>query len=159
MKSALEVDDPRLVRRVFRDPQQKTSDQMEDQAQELSVMAMGFPAQVRPTDDHTAHLQCMAGFVQRRLQIGEPIDPELAVLITQHGMQHLEMLKKSDPAAAKQFTPIAQEMMQMGAAAAQALQLRQQAMAQRQQQQGAQQPQQPQQPQPAQPPQAAPVSA
>ncbi len=156
VKSALEVDDPRLVRRVFRDPQQKSTDQMEDQAQELSVMAMGFPAQVRPTDDHVAHLQCMAGFVQRRLQMGEPIDPELAVLITQHGMQHLEILKKSDPAAAKQFAPIAQEMMQMGVAAAQALQLRQQAMAQKQQQQAGPQQQQPQQ---AQPPQAAPASA
>jgi hypothetical protein len=90
--------------------------------------------------------------------MGEPIDPELAVLITQHGMQHLEILKKSDPAAAKQFAPIAQEMMQMGTAAAQALQLRQQAMAQQQQQQQAG-PQQSPQPQPAQPPQGAPASA
>ena len=144
-KSALEVDDPRIVRRLFREPEQKAASQMEDQAQEISIMGLGFPAQVQQTDDHSAHLQSLIGYIQRRIGTGERINPEQGILFAQHAMQHFEALKKSDPATAKQLAPVIQEIAQMGAAAVQAVQMQaqqaQQAQAQVSQSQPSQAPQ------------------
>jgi hypothetical protein len=118
---------------------------MEDQAQEISIMTMGFPAQVQQTDDHSAHLQSLIGYIQRRIGTGERIAPEQGILFAQHAMQHFEALKKSDPAGAKQLAPVMQEIAQMGAAAVQAVQMQaqqaQQAQAQASQSQVSQAPQ------------------
>jgi hypothetical protein len=133
------------VRRLFREPEQKAASQMEDQAQEISIMTMGFPAQVQQTDDHSAHLQSLIGYIQRRIGTGERIAPEQGILFAQHAMQHFDALKKSDPAGAKQLAPVMQEIAQMGAAAVQAVQMQaqqaQQAQAQVSQSQPSQAPQ------------------
>ena len=90
-------------------------------------MAMGFPAQVQQSDDHSAHLQSLIGYIQRRIGTGERIGPEQGILFAQHAMQHFEALRKADPAGAKQLAPVIQEIAQMGAAAVQAVQLQAQA--------------------------------
>jgi hypothetical protein len=62
---------------------------MEVQAQEISIMLLGFPAAVQPSDDDKAHIQSMEGFVQRDVQTGEGrVTPEVARLILQHGGEH-----------------------------------------------------------------------
>ena len=62
-------------------------------------MLLGFPAVVEPKDDDKAHIQSMEGFIQRRVQTGEPITPEFARLVLQHGAEHDNALaQKGDPA-------------------------------------------------------------
>lgn len=61
-------------------------------------MLLGFPAVVEPKDDDKAHIMSMEGFIQRRVQTGEPITPEFARLILQHGAEHDNALaQKGDP--------------------------------------------------------------
>jgi hypothetical protein len=96
-RSVLEADDPRLVKRLLVNEGTQAAEQIEDQAQELSIMLMGFPAQVRPADDDASHLQSMAGFVQRRAQLGEPLTPEFLRLVAGHAEAHMAALKKKNP--------------------------------------------------------------
>lgn len=101
-KSVLEVDDPRLVKRLWRDPHLQNATQQEEQAMEIATMLLGFPCPVQPTDDDGAHIQCLIGFVQRRLQTQEAITPEFARLAMAHGAQHEDALKaKRSPEAGK----------------------------------------------------------
>src|SRR4029077_16027965 len=98
-KSVMELDDPRMIKRAFTDPGQELKKQMEVQAQEISIMLLGFPAAVQPSDDDKAHIQSMEGFVQRDVQTQEGrITPEVARLILQHGGEHDQALaQKGDP--------------------------------------------------------------
>lgn len=101
-KSILEADDARLVKTLLIDAGTQAAEQQEDQAQELSIMIMGFAAQVRPTDDDLAHFQSCAQFVQKRAQTGEPLTAETLGLIATHIEQHGQALKKKKPDAWKQ---------------------------------------------------------
>ena len=71
---------PRLVKRLFQDTQQQSSLQGEKQANELGTMLNGYPIQVKPDDNPGVHIQTGDGFIQRRMQTGEPITPELTQL-------------------------------------------------------------------------------
>lgn len=93
-KSILEIDDPRLIKRLYQDPGDELKNQMEAQAQEISIMMIGFPANVNRGDDDGAHLQSIQGFVDRRIQAGEPITPELARLLVQHGAEHDQAMQQ-----------------------------------------------------------------
>jgi hypothetical protein len=110
-KSVMELDDPRMIKRAFTDPGQELKKQMEVQAQEISIMLLGFPAAVQPSDDDKAHIQSMEGFVQRDVQTGEGrVTPEVARLILQHGADHDNALaQKGD----KNINQVRQQMQPM----------------------------------------------
>jgi hypothetical protein len=97
-KSVLELDDPRLVKRLFNDPGAELKSQQEQQAQEISIMLLGWDAEVNEEDDDKAHIQTIDEFVKRRLGTREPITPELARLLLGHGGRHMNQLsQKKDP--------------------------------------------------------------
>ena len=118
-KSVLEADDPRLVKRLFVNAGTPAAEQIEDQAQEISIMLLGFPAQVRPTDDDDSHLQSLAGFTQRRASLGEELTSETLQLIAKHGGEHLQALKKKAPQIYAQKAQALQQWLQQTAAHAQ----------------------------------------
>jgi hypothetical protein len=131
-KTVLEADDPRLVKRLVINQGTQQAQQVEDQAQEISILLLGFPAEVRPTDDDMAHLMSVFGFLQRRVAKGEPLGPETTVLMAQHAMQHAQALQKKQPQTWQQARQqIEGPLMQLGQAAQMA---QQQLMAQQQQQ-------------------------
>ena len=103
VKSVLEVDDPRLVKRLFVEPQTQAATQAEEQAMEIATMLLGFPCPVQAQDDDAVHIQTLSGFVQRRLQTGEPITPEMARLLLQHGGAHAQALEQKKNPQAKQI--------------------------------------------------------
>lgn len=105
-RSVLEADDPRIVKRLLLNQGTQQAEQIEDQAQELSIMLLGFPAEVRPSDDDAGHVQSIMGFMQRRVQLHEPLTPEQMAMIGQHTDQHLGALKKKNPA---QFAQVNQQ--------------------------------------------------
>jgi hypothetical protein len=97
-KIVLEWMEPRWVKRVFQDPQLASTLQMEQQAEEIAIMTLGFPAQVQLADDDKAHLLSMQGFIDRRRQTGEAISGELARLMLAHYQAHENQLaQKKDP--------------------------------------------------------------
>ena len=101
-KSVLDADDPRQTKRLFMDAGTQQAEQLEDQAQEISIMLLGFPAQVRETDDDLAHIKSIAGFTQRRAHTGEPMSAETLAQLSQHVQAHLNALKNKQPDVFKQ---------------------------------------------------------
>jgi len=104
-RSVLEADDPRLVKRLLLNEGTQTAEQIEDQAQEISIMLLGFPAQVRPADDDDAHLTSLVGFTQRAATLGEHMRSETLQLIGQHAGEHMAALQKKNPGLAAQKAP------------------------------------------------------
>jgi hypothetical protein len=110
-KWVLEGDDPRNVKRLYRDPGITAKKQDEDQAMECLLMQSGYGPEVLPADDDKAHLQNLAHFAQDKIDRGL-MTPELARLVLDHGMKHQQQLvQKKDPMAkqiAQQLAPLAQ---------------------------------------------------
>src|SRR4029077_2988306 len=95
------------------DPGQELKKQMEVQAQEISIMLLGFPAAVQPSDDDKAHIQSMEGFVQRDVQTREGrVTPEVARLILQHGGEHDNALAQKGDKALNQVRSSMQPMIE-----------------------------------------------
>lgn len=110
-RSVLEIDDPRLVRRLFRPSQEAAANQAQRQAEELAIMKMGFPAQVRPDDDHQAHVQVLMAYAQRLRANPEPVAPDAVQAMMQHAQAHLQGLGQTNPQAAQQLAQQLQAMM------------------------------------------------
>lgn len=96
-RSVLEADDPRLVKRLLLDQGTQQAMQLEDQAQEISILLINFPAQVKPTDTDSIHLQALTGFAQRKLQMGEALQPEQWLMLATHALGHIAQWKKKNP--------------------------------------------------------------
>lgn len=96
-KWLLEAEDPRLVKRLFVDPQVQTKDQEEQQVLEVGMMVLGYTPQVHPSDDDKIHLAIMDQFAQDRIMRGQ-MTPELAKALQDHGVEHMGQLQqKKDP--------------------------------------------------------------
>jgi hypothetical protein len=110
-KWVLEADDPRNVKRLFRDPGITQKTQEEDQAMECLLMQSGWAPQVLPADDDKIHLLNLAQFAQDKIGRAQ-MTPELARLVLTHGQAHQQQLfQKKDPIAkqaAQQLAPLAQ---------------------------------------------------
>jgi hypothetical protein len=96
-KSVLEADDPRLVARLLMDNNTSKQDQIEDQAQEITVMLMGFSPVIKAGDDDMAHLESLVAFVAKHSQKGPGIPAESLAIIAQHAAGHLQALKRKNP--------------------------------------------------------------
>ncbi len=101
-KSILELDDPRLVKRLFQDPKERQADEYQAEAEEIPALMLGFPMQVKPGEDHATRIQCLAQFLEQRAQVGAAPDPIAIGAIQQHLQQHLAMLAQQNPKAAAQ---------------------------------------------------------
>lgn len=102
-RDMIEEDDPRKVRTLWQDPGTAQEDQVEDQADELSKLLLGFPARVKPLDDHAIHLQTLMGYVQAQLQMQRPIDPLAIRKFAEHAQKHLQMLHEHNASAANEL--------------------------------------------------------
>jgi hypothetical protein len=103
VKDVLNEEDPRLVRKLFEDPQLQMADQQEDQANEISYLLLGFPARVKPSDDDNVHLESLAGFVQMVMNLRTPITRLGLQRITEHAQGHVQKLATTDKQAAAQW--------------------------------------------------------
>lgn len=101
-KWLLEADDPRAVKRLFKDPQIQAQDQAEQQAIECLLIEAGFPPQVHESDDDKMHVDVLAAFAQDKINKVE-MTPEMAGMCQQHGIEHMGQLKAKDDPALKQI--------------------------------------------------------
>lgn len=121
-KAALEADDPKLVRRLWRNPDQLDASQVQKQAQEITVLLLGFPAPVQPNDDHFAHFTTIGQFLEQRSVNRDPLSPMQLANLCAHALAHAEAMKKgNDPRLAQLAEPVA-TMQRMMQAAQQAVQ-------------------------------------
>lgn len=116
-KSVLEADDSSLVKRLLVDPQQKASDQAEDQAMELMIMKDGFPAAVSRADDHQAHVRTMLDYIALKSGQGEELDQLFMQRLQEHIQAHLAIFQEDDAKGARQ---LANEVKELSDAANQA---------------------------------------
>lgn len=89
-KSYLEDDDVTLVPRLYKDPQTKAADEKEEQAIEIGIMVLGFPAEIHPYDDDIAHLGGLLEWTHTLLMRGTPPTPEQAILYLAHTTAHVK---------------------------------------------------------------------
>jgi len=100
-KSVLEADDPGLAKRLYMDPQLGELTQSEEQAVEIGVLRLGFPAAVLPTDNHAAHIRTILSYIKQQSDNKEEPKQAETLNIMAHLEQHLQMLAKQDPQQAK----------------------------------------------------------
>jgi hypothetical protein len=108
-RSVLEADDSGLVKRLLTDPGIEVANQAEDQAVELSVMKIGFPAQVKPSDDHATHVKTMLDYLALKRAQNAQTDPIELQRIQEHITAHMEQYREQDGKAAQQLTLEIQE--------------------------------------------------
>jgi len=108
-RSVLEADDSGLVKRLLTDPGIEVANQAEDQAVELSVMKIGFPAQVKPSDDHATHVKTMLDYLALKRAQNAQTDPIELQRIQEHITAHMEQFREQDGKAAQQLTLEIQE--------------------------------------------------
>jgi hypothetical protein len=118
-KDVLASDEAGLLQRLYQEPQDQQAGEAEEQAMELSIMEMGFPAVIDPTDDDKTHLITMAQYFDQKQRNGEPIRPRTARLGLKHGADHTNaLMQKKDPALKQlnqQMLPMIQTLQQIAA--------------------------------------------
>lgn len=96
-KWLLEGDDPKMVKRLFQDPQEKTKGEESLQIVECLEMEVGFVPDINPSDDDKTHLMVMDQLANKKLQDGT-MTQALAAGMLKHGPDHMGALKeKKDP--------------------------------------------------------------
>lgn len=103
VKSVIEQDDPRLVKRLFISGQAKAANEAEDEAVEILLLMSGFPAAVMPGENHQLRIRILSGKMQQLQSLGVPVDPMAKQRLQEHLMTHVQMLAKENPNMAKQF--------------------------------------------------------
>lgn len=103
VKSALELDDPRLIQRLYQDPGIKAANQAEKQALEVTILEKGFQAPVDPSDDDKEHLDTLIGYIQAQVQRHQPITPLAFQTFFAHGVAHVNKLKTLDKSLGGQY--------------------------------------------------------
>lgn len=103
VRDALAADDPKLALEAFIPTNIKAGSEAEDEAMEIAIMIEGFPAQVKPDEDHVTRIHVLLGYLQKQAMTGAQVDPIAVQRIQQHLMQHFLFLKKMQPQAAKQI--------------------------------------------------------
>jgi hypothetical protein len=111
-KSVLEEDDARLVRRLYVEPETTNADQQEDQAMELAILEMGYPARVKPVDDDAVHLGVVLGRYEMKLKLDQPISALEWQRANEHMEAHLQQMRQRNPKLFKETAAKVQRMRQ-----------------------------------------------
>lgn len=111
-KGLIAADDPREVRMLYLPGDMAAQDEMEDEAKEIVIMKEGWPAVLKPGENHQARLTVLIGWIQKQGMVGAPVDPLAMQRVGEHIAQHLEALKQQNPHGAKEIEAQMQMMMQ-----------------------------------------------
>jgi len=110
VRDTLATDDPKFALEAFIPTNIKAANESEDEAMEISIMQMGFPAMVKPDEDHATRIHILISWLQAQQHMGKPLDPTAKQRVQEHLIMHWQYLKALDPKAAQQ---LAQQIAQM----------------------------------------------
>lgn len=99
-KSLLELDEPGLVNRLYRDPREEETADAEAQMKEIPALQQGFPITVKPSDNHAMHAGVIFQFIISQMMKNAPSNPEGEAMIMQHLQGHMQALKQTQPKVA-----------------------------------------------------------
>lgn len=103
VRGVVSADDSRLVKKLLMPQGIRQGKEAEDEAMEIGIMILGFPAQVAPGEDQITRIKTIIGFLEKAHVTGMPVDPIAKQRIMQHLAQHFQILQSTDPGAAKQL--------------------------------------------------------
>lgn len=103
VRDALAADDPKLAQEAFIPAGLRQASEAEDEAEEIQILKDGFPAAVRPNEDHATRIHILISWLQKQHAIGAPLDPLAKKRISEHLAVHFMYLQKLDPKAAMQL--------------------------------------------------------
>jgi len=129
-RGVIAADDARLVQKLVLGQMVRKGKESEDEAMEIGIMILGFPATVAPGEDHVTRIQILIGFLQKQHVTGAPVDPIAQQRILQHLAQHFEYLQKLQPQVASQLKKQVMAMEQQATQPSNVAQLPQQGIAQ-----------------------------
>ena len=89
-RSILELDDPSLIKRVFRDPNNRGLDESEDEMKTIPAMLVGSPIRAKEGQDFQTRISVLMQYIQKEAQTGRQLPPEGVQRI----MERLEGLLK-----------------------------------------------------------------
>lgn len=99
----LMADDARKAIRLFVPTKQRNATESEDEAFEILLMMSGYPAAVRPDEDHALRIKLIYQKMKALQMTGEPVNPIARNLMQQHMAQHMQILHQMNPDAAKEI--------------------------------------------------------
>lgn len=105
-----------MVQKAFVPTNLKGANEYEDQAEKInSLLVPGsgkppFPVKVKPSDDHLSRIKANVDWMHAAGKLGVPLDPMGARAIQQNTAEHVAMLQKQNPAAAKEIKGMLQQM-------------------------------------------------
>jgi hypothetical protein len=99
----LMADDARKAVRLFVPTKQRNSTESEDEAVEIMLMMSGYPAAVKPDEDHALRIKLIYQKLKALQMTGEPVNPMARQLLQMHIAQHMQILKQMNPDAAKEI--------------------------------------------------------
>lgn len=75
-KSILELEDPSLIARLVRDPQNKVQDEVEDEQRTIPALLLGQNVAVKQYENLQGRIQVLMGFIEQSRATGQPISPQ-----------------------------------------------------------------------------------
>jgi hypothetical protein len=101
-RDALAADDPKLALEAFVPSNLAAAGEAEDEAYEITILVQGFPAAVKPNENHATRIFVLLGWLQKMSMTGAPVDPIARQRVQEHLSIHFELLKQTQPEAARQ---------------------------------------------------------
>lgn len=102
-KSILELDEPGLVQRLFRDPGIAGQDQVARIMRDIPALEQGLAVAPRPDDDDAIQASFLMEYMARNAQEGKPVDPLSIQAMQNRIAQHMARLEQSNPKAAREI--------------------------------------------------------
>jgi len=102
VQDSLAADDPMVAKKLFIPGNVKAASEQEDEAVELLLLEKGYPAAVKPNENHAARIFVLMSWLDAQQQMGVPVNPMAQQRVQQHLAVHFQYLQKTQPEAAKQ---------------------------------------------------------
>lgn len=102
-KSILELDEPGLVQRLFRDPGIKEQDQVARIMRDIPALEDGLNVEPRPDDDDAIHASFLMEYMARNAQTGKPVNPLSIQAMQGRLAAHMQRLSQTNPKAAREL--------------------------------------------------------
>ncbi len=102
-KSVLELDDPRLVSRLFVDPNQQQQNEYDDESKLMPTLLLGMSIKSGIGQDQVARIKSIMDFMRAAPTLGHKPTPPALAAIDARLKEHLLVLKQKDPQKAQQI--------------------------------------------------------
>src|SRR4029077_15456932 len=96
VKMALEMDEPGLVDRLYKDPGETMNDQAQKQMKEIPPLGEGFPIRIDPSDDNFVHAEVVMQYLLEGAANNRPLSDKGHRAIMGHLDAHIQAGRKTD---------------------------------------------------------------